>query len=92
MFVCPLCQRDIPEGYIESHHLDTRRESDRTVDLCTQCHRQIHALFRNYELRDQRLHLNTIEGLRENKKVQKALKFIRKQDPTEFMKVKQSNK
>lgn len=56
---CALCQRRIPEErirdpqVIQSHHLrPERREESPTVQLCRPCHKQIHALFTNAELRE----------------------------------------
>ena len=75
---CPLCDRDVPG--LERHHLSTRRKDKEGIeDICPACHDQIHALYTNTELRDERLGLDTIEGLLENERFQKALKFIRKQ-------------
>lgn len=89
--ICPLCKRDCPEKVIEKHHLDTRRESDQTVDICKQCHKTIHGLFSNIQLRDPRENLNSIEGLLNNKRLQNALKFIKKKDPTEYIPMKDSS-
>lgn len=89
---CPLCKRNVPETVMERHHLDTKRKSDEIEEICRQCHRQLHALFRNYELRDEKRNLNSVEGLLENKRFQKALKFIRKQEPTKQITIKQSNR
>lgn len=92
MIQCPLCERKCPESVIEEHHLDIRRKSDRTVDICKQCHKTIHGLFSNVELRNKKLNLNTIEGLLNNDRFQKSLKFLKKKDPTEFIRMKESNK
>ncbi|ERH04241.1 MAG: hypothetical protein J07HR59_01371 [Halorubrum sp. J07HR59] len=56
---CALCRRRIPDGRIpdpqvvQRHHLrPERRDESPTVQLCRPCHKQIHALFTNAELRE----------------------------------------
>jgi len=58
--------------------------------VCEACHRQIHALFSNTELRDSRLELDTLEGLLENERFQKALRFIRKLPTGQSLSVRES--
>lgn len=84
---CPLCERDVPS--LESHHLQTRRKD--TEGLCQLCHRQVHALFTNTELRDERLGLDTVEGLLANERMARAVAFVKKQPPGTRMSTKQSN-
>ena len=74
---CPLCERVGEELKLTRHHLETRRKSMEAVELvCSACHRTIHALFDNAELRDPSRGLDTVEGLREHPDVAKALAFI----------------
>ena len=48
---CPLCKRAVPE-LMEKHHLKTRRNNKKEiVSICRECHKTIHSLFRNQELR-----------------------------------------
>lgn len=56
---CALCRRRIPDERIpdpqvvQRHHLrPERRDESPTVQLCRPCHKQIHALFTNAELRE----------------------------------------
>jgi 5-methylcytosine-specific restriction protein A len=52
--ICPICGRNTTS--IEFHHyfpVSTRRKSEEGVSLCPQCHRQIHLLFSNTELRNE---------------------------------------
>lgn len=56
---CAICRRVIPDERIDDpqvvqrHHLrPEERASSPTVDLCRPCHKQIHALFTNEELRE----------------------------------------
>ena len=80
---CELCDRDCLQ--LTAHHLVPRQtvkrkqaESGPTIDICSPCHRQIHALYTNLELaRD----LNTVDKLKSEPRMQKFLNWIKKQDP-----------
>lgn len=89
---CPLCKRDCPDWLMENHHLDTRRESDETEEVCRECHKAIHGLFSNRMLRNEKLGLNTVDGLMSNERFYKQVKFIRKLDVGDFMKMRDSKK
>ncbi len=89
---CPLCRRECPEQLMERHHLETRRESDETEEICRECHKTIHGLFSNTMLRDPKLNLDSIEGLLNNERFYKAVKFIRKLEPGERMQMRDSKK
>lgn len=39
--ICPLC--DYSGGAMENHHVDGRKNSDRTIRICANCHSEIHA-------------------------------------------------
>ncbi|WFD11518.1 HNH endonuclease [Tepidibacter hydrothermalis] len=87
--VCELCEREGVET--TQHHLTPREEGGKfmpTANLCIICHKQIHALYTNKELA-QRLY--TIQLLKNDEKVSKYLKWIKKQPPTTILKVKKSN-
>ena len=87
---CPLCERDVPS--LESHHLQTKRKDrDDTEGLCQPCHRQVHALFTNTELRDPRLGLDSVEGLLSDDRMLRAVAFIKKQPPGQRVPPRQSN-
>jgi hypothetical protein len=67
------------------HHLVPRQSTKRqkvetspTIDICSACHRQIHALFDNKYLAKE---LNTLDKLRKETQMQKFLVWVRKQDP-----------
>lgn len=80
--LCPLCERDCPEGRMQRHHLQTRRKDRFDIELvCSDCHRSIHALFTNTELRDEASELNTIEGLLAHEAFARHIAFIRRVDP-----------
>lgn len=77
---------------MQRHHLETRRESDETEDICRECHKAIHGLFSNTMLRDPELNLNSIDGLLSNERFYKAVKFIRKLEPGDTMRMRDSRK
>ncbi|MEC4891493.1 MAG: HNH endonuclease [Oscillatoria sp. PMC 1051.18] len=73
------------------HHLVPKQSVKRkqadvgpTADICSACHRQIHALFDNKYLAK---NLNTIEKLESEPQMQKFLSWIRKQDPSKRIRV-----
>lgn len=87
---CPLCERDVPS--LEAHHLQTKRKDKTdTEGLCQPCHRQVHALFTNTELRDARRELDSVEGLLTDERMAKAVAFIKKQPPGTKVTTRQSN-
>ncbi|MFB6119420.1 hypothetical protein [Halosegnis sp.] len=82
--LCALCRRRIPAEHIpdpqvvQEHHLwPERRAESPTVELCRPCHKQIHALFTNEELRET---YHTVERLREADRLAEYLAWIRGTD------------
>jgi hypothetical protein len=80
---CELCQREMDN--LTAHHLVPRQNTKRkkqdpgeTVNICSACHRQIHALFDNKFLAQE---LNTLEKLRNEPQMQKFLLWVGKQRP-----------
>nr|MDZ8061326.1 HNH endonuclease [Nostoc sp. EkiNYC01] len=80
---CELCQRQME--HLTVHHLVPRQNTKRkkqdpgpTANICSACHRQIHALFDNKLLARV---LNTLEKLSNEPQIQKFLAWVRKQDP-----------
>jgi len=87
--ICALCEQDVPQHRMSDHHLKTRgKDRFDTALLCAACHKTIHTLFSNKELRDETLGLDTIEGLQAHPQIQKALVFIRKIRPGKRIKAK----
>ena len=87
---CQLCERDL--ATLTVHHLIPRQtvkrkkaEPGATIDICSPCHRQIHAFYSNLELASQ---LNTIEKLRNEPKMNKFLTWLRKQNPDKKVRIK----
>lgn len=78
---CALCRRIIPDENIndpqvvQEHHLRPEERADSpTVILCRPCHKQIHAVFTNEELRED---YDTITALRAADQLQGYLDWIR---------------
>lgn len=87
---CELCDRAVASLTI--HHLVPRSTTARkerstlpTVKLCAACHRQLHALFSN---RDLKAGYSSIEKLREAPEMEKFLRWARRQDPNKRVKVR----
>lgn len=86
--VCDLCKReDIP---LTVHHLIPREEGGRDgekIEVCWSCHKQLHSLYSNKELS---IRLNSIERIKDDEKMKKFLKWIKKQPSTKAVKIKKS--
>ncbi|MCA0987645.1 HNH endonuclease [Guptibacillus algicola] len=86
---CELCGRSGVTCTV--HHLTPKEEGgtfEPTANLCVACHKQIHALYSNQELA---IRLNTVRKLKEDEKIRRFLKWIKKQPPTKRVKVSKSN-
>jgi 5-methylcytosine-specific restriction endonuclease McrA len=87
--LCQLCERDVPQ--LTVHHLIPRQAAKRkqkvgpTVEICSACHRQIHALFDNKVLAKDLNHLDTLKA---EPQMQKFLAWIGKQAPDKRVRVK----
>ena len=76
-FHCPLCERVGDFLKPSKHHLVPKsRDGEVTVEICSDCHRQIHALFTLVELERQ---YSTIEALRSSTALQRWIKWAGKQ-------------
>lgn len=87
---CELCERE--DIILTRHHLIPREEGGKEsdiVNLCEPCHKQVHNFYTNTELA---LFLNTIPRLRDDEKIKKYLKFIKKQPSSKKVRVKKSRK
>ncbi len=87
---CQLCEREIER--LTVHHLIPRQYSKRkkldigpTINICSPCHKQIHALFDNKYLARE---LNTLVKLQQEPKIKKFLLWIAKQDPNKLIVVR----
>ena len=76
-FHCPLCERVGDFLKPSKHHLVPRsRDGEVTVEVCSDCHRQIHALFTLVELERE---FSTVEALKASAAMQKWTKWAGKQ-------------
>ena len=86
--MCALCKGEGTQ--LTKHHLLPREEGG-TVEhielLCEACHKQIHALYTNKELG---VRLNTLEKLKEDSKIKKYIRFIKKQPAGKKIKISKS--
>ena len=87
---CELCGRNVEK--LTVHHLvprSTVRRRDRstlpTAKLCPACHRQLHALFSNRDLKAQ---YSSVEELKNAPEIQKFLRWVTKQDPNKHIRVR----
>lgn len=85
---CDLCNREVEN--LEFHHLIPRQLHTKKhfinkfgkqymreigIDICHDCHKEIHKMFHHKELGQS---LNSLDKLKENEKIIKWIKFIRK--------------
>lgn len=85
---CELCGRSPVDTTV--HHLIPREEGGShgpTAALCRTCHKQIHALYSNKELA---IRLYTIKLLQEDEKINKYIKWVRKQPSETILRVRKS--
>lgn len=72
---CPLCVREVVNSnFLSDHHLVPRsRGGHNTETICTDCHRQIHAMYSNKQLEEE---LNSVEALLSDPMFVKFAKWI----------------
>ncbi|MBD1850509.1 HNH endonuclease [Cyanobacteria bacterium FACHB-502] len=80
---CELCDRAVPA--LTAHHLTPRQNTKRkkldsgpTIQICSACHRQIHAFYNNAHLAKE---LNSLEKLQQDPKMQNFIAWVKKQYP-----------
>lgn len=76
-FHCPLCERVGDFLKPSKHHLVPKsRDGEETAEICSDCHRQIHALFTLVELERE---YSTIDALKSSAAMQKWTRWAAKQ-------------
>lgn len=81
VFICPLCDREIPESQKDAHHLVPKSKGGKETEFLHRiCHKQVHALFTETELA---IKLNNAETLRAHPEMQKFIAWI-KSKPNDF--------
>lgn len=86
---CELCFRESPR--LTVHHLIPRARGGRfgpKTQLCSTCHRQLHALFSESTLAQE---LNSLEAIRLNPQMAGHLKWARRQQGPANFRVRRSN-
>jgi len=84
--VCELCGRDveltehhlIPKQKAQNIHKINGVERQNKAYLCKPCHKQVHALFDNRELKQ---NYNTIQKLKSHSGIIKFIEWVRKKNP-----------
>lgn len=80
--ICPLCEREIPPGQRDEHHLVPRLKGGKeTQHMHRICHRQLHALFSESELAQR---YATVDALLLHPEVQKFVNWV-KTKPIDFV-------
>lgn len=88
--ICPLCEREIPDGQCDAHHFVPRSHGGRdTWVLHRVCHRQVHALFTEQELAT---HYHTVERLRAHPAMARFLAWVRRRPPGFIERVRRSER
>ncbi|MGA9289945.1 MAG: HNH endonuclease [Anaerobacillus sp.] len=88
MDMCELCGRSDVKCTV--HHLTPKEQGgtfEPTAVLCVACHKQIHAIYSNHELASR---LDSIQKLKEDDKIRRFLKWIRKQPGTKIVTTRKS--
>ena len=76
-FYCPLCERTGDFLKPSKHHLVPKsRDGEVTVEICMDCHRQVHALFTLVEMERE---FSTLDALKASEPMQKWIKWAAKQ-------------
>jgi len=86
-----ICGREGEDKYFEKHHLEPaqkRKDSD-TIDVCHQCGDQLHLLFDNNQLKKD---FNTLDSILGNERVEKYVKWVRKQPLTKHISTKRKKR
>lgn len=72
---CPLCGRPMPRGQRSPHHLIPKMFKGReTVDLHPICHRKIHSVWSERELKN---HFHTIERIRAAPEIETFVRWVK---------------
>lgn len=90
ILLCPLCQREIPPGQRDAHHLIPKSKGGKHTEFLHRiCHRQIHALFSEIRLARQ---LNTVEALLEQAEIVRFVQWVRDKPNDFYLRTRKSQK
>ena len=87
---CPLCERLIPPGQRDEHHLVPKSKGGRqTQFLHRVCHRQVHALLTETELARQ---YATVEALLQHPELQTFVAWVKTKPDDFFVRTRKSSR
>lgn len=73
---CPVCDRELGDENVDRHHLIPKVKGGKEQFHIHQvCHRKIHSLFSEWELKH---YFNTWEAIRSHEDMQKFIKWVQK--------------
>lgn len=85
---CRLCERDGVETTLH-HFIPKQKNTDgRKVRICVGCHKQLHALFTNNELKHD---FDSLEAMKADEKVMKFVAWIKKKPAESHVRARQSH-
>jgi hypothetical protein len=88
--ICPLCERPIPPGQVDAHHLIPKSKGGKSVvNLHRICHRQIHALLTESELASQ---YPTIDSLLQYPEMSRFIRWVRGKPADFFERTRKSKR
>lgn len=78
--LCPLCNRPLAEPSNKHHLIPVSKggKNTPTIVLHNICHRKIHTVFSEKELKR---YYHTISRIKENEEIQKFIKWVQKKEP-----------
>lgn len=86
--ICPLCNREMPEGTANDHHLIPKKYKGKdVVKIHKVCHDKIHHTLSEHELAN---YYHTIERLLSHADIVTFVKWVKKQSPYFYDKHKDS--
>ena len=80
--ICPVCERELEKPFDKHHLVPKSKGGKETVYLHKICHRKIHSVFTEVDLKK---NFNTIEKLKEHPEIIKFINWIRNK-PSGFYK------
>lgn len=88
--MCPLCERVIPPGQRDAHHLVPKSKGGHQTEFLHRvCHRQIHALLTETELARR---YATVEALLEHSELQAFVAWVKTKPDDFFVRTRKSSR
>jgi hypothetical protein len=90
VLVCPLCERVIPPGQRDAHHLVPKSKGGQQTEFMHRvCHRQIHALLTETELARR---YATVEALLSHTELQAFVAWVKTKPDDFFVRTRKSTR